>query len=125
MLLQKLRRSACILARCATKRAPRRPENKALSNLDDFGSEDDDGNDDDDDYNSDGDYVEDALDDATAAVVFRGGGARRRGRRAAEGEDEGEDLLQNALGDYQPIAAVNTYDRKGINDRDYRGMDAE
>ena len=42
-----------------------------------------------------------------------------------EEEGEGEDLLENAFQDYQPIAALDTYGREGIDDRDYGGLDAE
>ncbi|KAL3785893.1 hypothetical protein ACHAW5_006109 [Stephanodiscus triporus] len=35
------------------------------------------------------------------------------------------DLMENALRDYQPIAALDTYGREGIDDRDYGGLDAE
>jgi DNA replication licensing factor MCM2 len=89
----------------------------------------------------DGDYVDDdargGVDD-DAALFFgtnrgrrgrgKGGGGRRRGRdrdEAEEEDDEGEDLLEDALRDYQPIAALDTYGREGIDDRDYDDLDAD
>ena len=101
----------------------------------DDGNDIDDGGDDDyndgEDYDTDGDYVDDVGDEA-AAVLFgnrdtrrgrgRGGGRTRRGE---EEEEDGEDLIENALNDYQPIAALDTYGREGIDDRDYGGMDAD
>jgi hypothetical protein len=86
------------------------------------------GNDDiDDDYQED-DYDEDASYapdvDADAAAVLLGSSRRRR-RRGEEEEDEGEDLMDDAMKDYQPIAALDTYGREGIDDRDYDGMDVD
>jgi DNA replication licensing factor MCM2 len=94
-----------------------------------------------------------ADDDAAAAVLFgnrdnnnsrssrrrrggqRGGndaGSRRggRGRRSRRNneedeEEDGEDLLENALQDYQPIAALDTYGREGIDDRDFGNLNYE
>ena len=40
-----------------------------------------------------------------------------------EEEEEGEDLLENALKDYQPIAALDTYGREGIDDREFGDID--
>ena len=117
--------------------------------MDDFVVDGDGDGDGDGDYDSDadGDYAEDgdAVDEA-AAVLFgdrdrgrggrrggRGGGGRRRAGRGGgnldddeeEEEGEGEDLLENAFQDYQPIAALDTYGREGIDDRDYGGLGAE
>ena len=79
----------------------------------------------DDGYGSDGDYVDD-----DAAAVLLGNRAGRRGRRRAPGDDdddegEGEDLAENMHRDYQPIAALDTYGRTGIDDRDFGAMDAD
>jgi DNA replication licensing factor MCM2 len=107
-------------------------------------------NDDDDDYNNDDgddDYdptynndLDDADADGTAAQVLfgnrdsrrrRGGrGGRRggRGRRTAadeEEEEEGEDLMENAMKDYQPIAALDTYGTEDIDNREYDNMNAD
>ncbi|KAL3821899.1 hypothetical protein ACHAXA_008433 [Cyclostephanos tholiformis] len=91
----------------------------------------------------DGDYVDDGgggdgVDDA--ALFFgtnrgrRKGGVGKRRRRRREGDDDddeeeedddGEDLLEDALRDYQPIAALDTYGREGIDDRDYDDLDAD
>ena len=93
----------------------------------------------DEDYDTDGDYVDNVGGEDAAAVLFgnrdnarRGGGRGRRGRRGAaaaadeeEEEGEGEDLIDNALKDYQPIAALDTYGRDGIDDRDYDGLDVD
>ena len=40
-----------------------------------------------------------------------------------EEEGDGEDLLENAISDYQRIEALDTYGREGIDDKDYGGMD--
>jgi DNA replication licensing factor MCM2 len=40
-----------------------------------------------------------------------------------EEDEEGEDLMENAERDYQPIEALDTYGREGIDDRDYDAMD--
>ncbi len=116
-------------------------------NLDNFVDNDEE----DDDYDSDGDYIDGntAGEDEAAAVLFgnrdnrrrsgggggRGGGGGGRGRGGGrrrrndddeeEEEDEGEDLLENAHKDYQAIAALDTYGREGIDDRDYGAMDAD
>lgn len=97
---------------------------------------------DDDDYDEDyqedgdGDYLDADADDTAAQVLFgnrdnarRGGrgrgrrGGRRRGEDVEEEEEEGEDLLENALKDYQPIAALDTYGREGIDDREFGDID--
>jgi DNA replication licensing factor MCM2 len=44
---------------------------------------------------------------------------------AAEEEEDGEDLIENAERDYQPIAALDSYGREGIDDRDFDMMDEE
>ena len=105
-------------------------------------------NDNEDDYETDedGEYVDDTAnggaDEAAAAVLFgnrdnnsrgrrgnagsrRGGGGRRRRNNNDEEEEDGEDLLENALQDYQPIAALDTYGREGIDDRDFGNLDYE
>lgn len=97
---------------------------------DEFDEEQDDDGGDDDGY-GDGDEDEDAsyapdLDDA-AAVLLGGRGRKKKGRRrrGEEEEEEGEDLMDDAMKDYQPIAALDTYGREGIDDRDYDGMDVD
>jgi hypothetical protein len=69
----------------------------------------------------------------------RGGGGRRSGPSGAaeaagflrgsgnydDEEGEGEDLLENAMRDYQRIEALDTYGREGIDDRDYGQMGVE
>ena len=77
----------------------------------------------------------DADADGTAAQVLFGnrdirrgrkGGRRRGGATAAEEEEEeGEDLMDNAMKDYQPIAALDTYGTEDIDNRDYDQMDAD
>ena len=42
-----------------------------------------------------------------------------------EEEEEGEDLIENAMKDYQRIDALDTYGSEGIDDRDYDSMDPE
>jgi len=42
-----------------------------------------------------------------------------------EEEEEGEDLIENAMRDYQRIDALDTYGTEGIDDREYDGMDRE
>jgi hypothetical protein len=90
----------------------------------DEGQEDHDGDHDDEDYDEDASYAPD-LDDA--AAVLLGGRGRKKGRRrrGQEEEEEGEDLMDDAMKDYQPIAALDTYGREGIDDRDYDGMDVD
>ena len=41
----------------------------------------------------------------------------------AEEEEDGEDLMDNAERDYQPIAALDTYGTEGIDDRNFGNMD--
>ncbi|KAL7471084.1 hypothetical protein ACHAXS_011369, partial [Conticribra weissflogii] len=108
---------------------------------DGIGSGDEDYDDDDDGGGVDADYDVEG-DDTAAQVLFgnrssrRGRGRSRgrgRGRGAADGDDyydpeeeeEGEDLLENAMKDYQPIAALDTYGREGIDDRDYGDIDVD
>ena len=106
--------------------------------LDDFVDNDgDDNNNNDSDYDTDGDYVEDVGDASAAATAVLFGNrdnARRKGKKKKkkrndedndEEEEEGEDLLDNALKDYQAIAALDTYGREGIDNREYGGMDLE
>lgn len=94
---------------------------------------DDDYNDGDDDYDPNYNNDLDADADGTAAQVLFGnrdsrrrGGGRRRGRRNPDEEEdeEGEDLMDNAAKDYQPIAALDTYGTEDIDDREYDNMDA-
>ena len=42
-----------------------------------------------------------------------------------EEEEDGEDLLDNAEKDYQRIAALDSYGREGIDDREFENMDAD
>ena len=42
-----------------------------------------------------------------------------------EDEGEGEDLIENAMKDYQRIDALDTYGTEGIDDREYESMDRE
>ena len=107
--------------------------------LDDFvdNDGDDNNNNNDSDYDTDGDYVEDVGDASAAATAVLFGNrdnARRKGKKKKkkrndedndEEEEEGEDLLDNALKDYQAIAALDTYGREGIDNREYGGMDLE
>lgn len=100
-------------------------------------SHDDDDDDDEyggEDYDEDASYREDddygpatEMDDAAATLLFGSTRLRRRRRGDPEGEEEeeGEDLMENALKDYQPIAALDTYGREGIDDRDYGEMDVD
>ena len=101
--------------------------------LDDFVDNDGDDNNDS-DYDTDGDYVEDVGDASAAAtaVLFGNRDNARKGKKKKkrnddddEEEEEGEDLLDNALKDYQAIAALDTYGREGIDNREYGGMDLE
>ena len=107
------------------------------------------------DEDLDGDYEPEDDDndgefDAAAAIARaragrtssgrRGRGGRRGGSRSGaaeaagflrgsgdydEEEGEGEDLLENAMRDYQRIEALDTYGREGIDDRDYGQMGVE
>lgn len=100
---------------------------------DDYDDEFDEGQDDDnvedgfveeDDFDEDASYAPEL--DADAAAVLMGGRRGRKGRRRrGEEEEEGEDLMDDAMKDYQPIAALDTYGREGIDDRDYDQMDVD
>jgi len=103
---------------------------------DNFDERQDDDNDDVQDFveeeDEDGEYDEDAsyapeLDADAAAVLLGGSGRGRKGRGARRGEEEeeGEDLMDDAMKDYQPIAALDTYGREGIDERDYDLMDVD
>jgi len=107
-------------------------------------SDDDDYDDNDDDYDPDA-YGDDVDADGTAAQVLFGnrdnnrrrggrGGGRRGGRRGRgrnnqpdddEEEEDGEDLMDNAMKDYQPIAALDTYGTEDIDNRQYDDMNVD
>lgn len=76
------------------------------------------------DEEDDGSYAPD-LDDAAAVLMGSSSRRSRKGRRRGEEEEEGEDLMDDVMKDYQPIAALDTYGREGIDDRDYDGMDVD
>jgi hypothetical protein len=94
---------------------------------DDDGSGGGEGDPDGDDYEDD--YEDEDADYTPAAegTLFLGSTPqrRRKGRGRDEEEEEGEDLLDNAMKDYQPIAALDTYGREGIDDRDFGEMDVD
>ncbi|EJK45417.1 hypothetical protein THAOC_35968, partial [Thalassiosira oceanica] len=68
---------------------------------------------------SDGDYIDENVDDAAAVLLGSSGRVRD------EDEGDGEDLVENAMQDYQPIAALDTYGTEGIDDREYGSIDAD
>ena len=99
-----------------------------------------------DDDNGDGEFdAAAAIARARAGRTSSGRGTGRRGGRrggsrsgAAEAagflrgsgdydeeEGEGEDLLENAMRDYQRIEALDTYGREGIDDRNFGQMGVE
>ena len=47
------------------------------------------------------------------------------GEEENEEEEDGEDLMENAMRDYQRIEALDTYGTEGIDDREYEAMDPE
>lgn len=122
---------------------------------DDYDDENGGDDDDDYDPNNhdDDDMIDDVDADGTAAQVLFGNrdGRRRKGRGGRKGggrgrggrgrnqpdfltggdddydeeDDEGEDLMENAMKDYQPIAALDTYGTEDIDNREYDDMDAD
>lgn len=86
----------------------------------DFVEEGDDG-----EYDEDAPYAPELDADAAAVLLGSGRGHKGRGARRGEEEEEGEDLMDDAMKDYQPIAALDTYGREGIDERDYDSMDVD
>jgi len=84
----------------------------AMTNDDDDSNHDsDDG--DDDDYQQDGEEVTPEAEEEARRYLGTAVDVEE------EEEGEGEDLLENIYQDYQPISALDTYGREGIDDKDY------
>ena len=83
------------------------------------------------DDSDDNNNVNDVDDEVDRDYDYEGGRANNDGDDddnadyQQEEEEDGEDLLDNAERDYQRIAALDTYGREGIDDRDYEGLDAD
>lgn len=81
--------------------------------------------DDDNDDNHRGGGPSDIDDDLDQDHDIEDGAAAAAAAALLEEEEDGEDLVENAERDYQPIAALDHYGREGIDDRDYELMDAD
>ncbi|CAB9515972.1 licensing factor MCM2 [Seminavis robusta] len=86
----------------------------AGNNPDEFQDVDANNNNNDDDFDGDADMEEDKDYDYEANAPVQ-----------LEEEEDGEDLLDNAERDYQKIAALDTYGRDGLDDRDFDDMDVD